>query len=323
MPPRAEVLVAAAAATAGLAYVVRRMLLRQSAPRPPPNRKLVEKIDTLVFDCDGVIYRHSSAVPGVPETLAKLRAAGKRLLFVTNAAAASRKSLASKLAKLGVAGVSESDCVTSASAAAAYLATHHPSVRRAYVVGQGGLLDELREHGIEPIGESDVGGLEALLASGGLEASLPIDAVVVGMQYEQLCYSRLAKAAAYARDTSRVFVGTNPDSSWPAGATELLPAGGCNVAYVSYAAERQPDVVVGKPSRDLARLVAEMNHLTPEATLMVGDRLNTDVAFGKSVGWRTMLVLTGCHGLADVASAGAHEMPDFVAASVADLASLL
>jgi hypothetical protein len=58
--------------------------LRQSAPRPPPNRQLVEKIDALVFDCDGVIYRHLSAVPGVPETLAKLRAAGKRLLFVTN-----------------------------------------------------------------------------------------------------------------------------------------------------------------------------------------------------------------------------------------------
>ena len=66
----------------------------------------------------------------------------------------------------------------------------------------------------------------ALHASGGLEASLPIDAVVAGMQPEGLCYARLAKASAYARDRKRPFVGTNPDNTWPGGATELLPAGG-------------------------------------------------------------------------------------------------
>ena len=65
-------------------------------------------------------------------------------------------------------GVSADDCVTSAYAAAAYLATRHPGVRSAYVVGGGGLLVELRAVGIKPVGEKDVGGLEALLRSGGL-----------------------------------------------------------------------------------------------------------------------------------------------------------
>jgi hypothetical protein len=166
------------------------------------------------------------------------------------------------------------------------------------------------------------------------------------MQTEGLCYARLAKAAAYARDRSRPFIGTNPDANWPAGCappqwlraavvcftpyphppthkracpcqtqnghvllmppplpathckhantralprlpprrlTELLPAGGCNVRYVSYAAEREPDAVVGKPSGDLARLVAAVYGLRPEATLMVGDRcVRTEVGMG----WR-------------------------------------
>ena len=315
-----KLLVAGAATAAGL-WLLRR--LRRRTPQTP-DAALMERLDALVFDCDGVIYKHTSVVPGVPETLAKLRAAGKRLFFVTNAATASRQSLAKKLTKMGIEGVSPDDCITSAYAAAAYLKAHHgESVRRAYVVGVGGLLEELREHGIEPVGEGDMGGVEALLSSGGLEACLPIDAVVVGMQQENLCYHRLAKAGAFARDRKRVFVGTNPDANYPAGASELLPAGGSLVKLVSYAAEREPDVVVGKPSADLARLVAELHGLRPEATLMVGDRCNTDVAFGYSVGWSTLLVLTGCHTLDDVAKAPRGEVPTYVADSVATLKPLI
>ena len=184
------------------------------------------------------------------------------------------------------------------------------------------MLDELRLVGIEPVGEKDTGGLEALLASGGLNDS--VDAVVVGMCVEGLCYARMAKAAAYVReDPTRPFVGTNPDCSWPGGVRTLIPAGGCNVHYVAYASERAPEAIVGKPSRDLAMLVAKLYSLTPETTLMVGDRCNTDVAFGRSVGWHTLLVLSGCHTAEDARAAPVCERPDYMTASVADLAGLL
>ena len=296
-----------------------RWLLR--ARPPPPDRRLVDRLEAVVFDCDGVIYRNKDVLPGIPEALAALRRKGIRLIFVTNAASSSRASLAAKLNKFGITSVTAADCVTSASAAAAYLATRHSGVRRAYVVGGDGLFEELRLAGINPVGEADVGGLEALIASGGLKDD--VDAVVVGMQTEGLCYARLAKAAAYARDRRLPFVGTNPDNTWPGGLPVLIPAGGCNVKYVSYAAEREPDAVVGKPSRDLARLVQTLYSLRPETTLMVGDRCNTDVAFGLSVGWRTLLVLSGCHGHEDAARAPLAEWPDFVAESVADLGKLL
>ena len=319
---------AAAALALGLALRNRKHILhhlkRLLGVAPPPlDAALLSSIETCIFDCEGVVYRNKTAIEGVPEALAALRRAGKRLIFVTNAASQSRTSLAKKLGKLGIDdGVQPEDCVTSASAAAAYLARHHPQVKSAYVVGSDGLLDELRLVGIEPVGEKDTGGLEALLASGGLNDS--VDAVVVGMCVEGLCYARMAKAAAYVReDPTRPFVGTNPDCSWPGGVRTLIPAGGCNVHYVAYASERAPEAIVGKPSRDLAMLVAKLYSLTPETTLMVGDRCNTDVAFGRSVGWHTLLVLSGCHTAEDARAAPACERPDYMTASVADLAGLL
>lgn len=328
---RFHVAASAVAAAAVSGWLFRRHFTRRHITRclqslcgtslPQPTPQLLSQLKAVVFDCDGVIYANGAIVPGVPNALANLRSAGIRLIFVTNAAGQSRASLAAKLTKFGISGVTDKDCVTSASAAASYLKTAHPHVKRAYVVGMNGLLDELKNSGIAPLGEADVGGLEALLASGGLNDD--VDAVVVGMCTEGLCYSRLAKAAAYARDRNRPFVGTNPDQSYPGGCTTLLPAGGCVVQFVSYGAERAPSAIVGKPSSDLAKLVAEMYDLKPETTLMVGDRCNTDVAFGVSVGWWTMLVLSGCHTMADAKAARIEERPDFVTASVADLAGLV
>jgi phosphoglycolate/pyridoxal phosphate phosphatase family enzyme len=291
----------------------------------PPTRRLLGTIATIVCDCDGVLFAHGTAVAGVPETLNACKRAGKRVLFVTNSATQSRKSLRAKLAKLGFDGVEEADCVTSASAAAAYLHQYHrETVKTAYCVGEQGLIDELALVGIRSIGPEDTGGMQALVDERFADAPPgEVDAVVVGLQMERLCYARLAKASAYARDRSRPFVATNLDENWPGGLGALLPAGGACVSFVAYAAERTPDVNVGKPSRDLARLLIETHGLDPRRTLMVGDRCNTDIAFGNSVGMRTMLVLSGCHTLADACAAPRSSCPDFVAPSLACLRALI
>ena len=115
-----------------------------------PDAALLRRLDAIVLDCDGVLYRDSAPVEGVAIALRRLRESGKRLFFVTNAASASRASLAAKLTDLGFEGVAPDQCVTSAYAAAHYLAREHPEVKRAYVVGGGGLLDELRNAGKTP-----------------------------------------------------------------------------------------------------------------------------------------------------------------------------
>ena len=85
----------------------------------------------------------------------------------SSAASSAACTAPKKLGKLGIAGVTEKECVTSAWAAAQYLSTHHPNVKRAYVVGGGGLFDELQLVNIEPVGGNDNDmGLEALALLG-------------------------------------------------------------------------------------------------------------------------------------------------------------
>lgn len=301
---------------------------RLSSAQLPPSAKDFAGIDCLVFDCDGVLYCGKSAVPGGPAALTALRQAGKQLLFVTNAAAVSRAGLAAKLTKMGYVGIEAEHCVTSASAAALHLHTTRPDVKTAYVIGGGGLVEELSNVGIASVGpgtsaETDRNrGLEDMVREGWSVArdGAAIGAVVCGALSDGLGYACLGKAAAYARDPRRAFVATNPDANYPGGFDELLPAGGAVATYVGYAAERPPDVWVGKPSRDLAQLLVREHGLTPARTLMVGDRTNTDIAFGRSVGMRTCLVLSGCHTRADAAAAPPEATPEFVAESVADFA---
>ncbi|KAG8470217.1 hypothetical protein KFE25_008638 [Diacronema lutheri] len=311
---------AAVAAAARWFPTVRARLRALRLGAPPPS--LLDRIDAIVCDCDGVLFAHGTALPGVPEAVGALRRAGKRLLFVTNSATQSRRSLCAKLSALGYGGVLEADCITSASATAGYLHAHYPHVRTAYCVGEQGLLDELALVGIRASGPADTGGMQALVDERFADAPPgEVDAVVVGLQMERLCYARLAKASAYARDRSRPFIATNLDENWPAGVGVVLPAGGACVRFVAYAAERAPDVNVGKPSRELARLLVRLYALDPRRTLMVGDRCNTDVAFGRSVGMRTLLVLSGCHTLADALNGPAECFPDFVLPSLDDLAA--
>ena len=303
-----------------------RSAMTGSSPTAPTPTAMAA-IDTVIFDCDGVLYLNKAALPGAPEALAALRRVGKRLLFVTNAAAMSRAGLAAKLGRLGYSGIASDDCVTSASAAATYLSVARPDVKRAYVVGAVGLVDELALVGIDAVGpgtpaRDDAGkGLEDMVAEGWSEAKdgAAIDAIVVGLVVEGLSYACLAKASAYARNPRRAFVATNEDASFPAGMDVVLPAGGTMATAVAYGAERQPDVWVGKPSKDLAQLVVRTHGLVPRRTLMVGDRCNTDVAFGNSVGMRTCLVLSGCHTRADAQAAPPGASPEFIADSVVDL----
>lgn len=92
---------------------------------------------------------------------------------------------------------------------------------------------------------------------------------------------------------------------------------------VACGAERSPDIYVGKPSKDLAELVLLTFGLTACRTLMVGDRLNTDIAFGRTVGMHTCLVLSGVHSREDARQAPADQQPHFVAETVVQLASAL
>merc|ERR1719331_3553508 len=121
--------------------------------------KLLDKTDCFIFDCDGVIWKGDSVIPGIPETLAKLRAAGKKIFFVTNNSTKSRKGYLGKFKSLGL-DVKPEEIFSSSFAAAAYLEQNPlPAGKKVYIIGQEGICQELDLLNIPYIGgpaDSDV-----------------------------------------------------------------------------------------------------------------------------------------------------------------------
>ena len=136
------------------------------------------------------------------------------------------------------------------------------------------------------------------------------------------CYYKLMRAVSYLRYSKPTipFVATNQDLTYP-DAHQLVPGGGCLVAAVEAGAGRPPTVVAGKPSQGLVALVTAATGLDPSRTCMVGDRLDTDIAFGNRGGFRTLLVLTGIATEASLSDACAEEKPTYIVDSLGDLES--
>ena len=126
---------------------------------------LFEQVEAFIFDCDGVIWKGDSIIPGIPETLDMLRAQGKKLIFVTNNSTKSRKGYQGKFLSLGL-NIAPEEIYSSSYAAAAYLeATNFPKDKKIYVVGEIGIQQELDLLGFQHIGgPQDAGKVSLLLA---------------------------------------------------------------------------------------------------------------------------------------------------------------
>jgi len=278
-------------------------------------RDFLGAIDAFVFDCDGVLWRGSEVISGVPELIKKLKAMGKRTVFVTNNSTQSRLSYLGKFQKMGI--PAELDDIVSSSYAAAYYLKHLSNFSGSVqVVGQAGVCDELVEAGIPIYGKEEVEpGPEALLAWTPRE---DVKAVVCGLALD-LCYWKLARAHLYLLRPDVAFIATNDDSTFPMAGGRVCPGAGALVSYLATASGRQP-LVMGKPYPPMLQCVADKFKLNPSRSCMVGDRLNTDIVFGQNGGMKTLLVLTGITSLEDLDDPSNTTHPDFVADSVLNLA---
>jgi len=281
--------------------------------------KLLDKYDTWLFDCDGVLWRGDHLIEGVTEVLDMLRRRNKKVVFVTNNATKSRRSYRSKFDQLGVqAHVDE--IYGSAYAAAVYISSviKLPKTKKVYVVGMGGLEEELRDEGITILGGTDPtdNTLEPFdLAKFTLDSE--VAAVVCGLD-TQINYTKLSKAFQYlTRNPGCHFIATNEDSTFPTSAG-LLPGAGSTSAPLRYALGRNP-VCTGKPSGTMLDCVKAKVHFDPKRTIMVGDRLNTDILFGKNGGLTTLLVLTGITTEDEITGPNPSPIvPDFVTQTLGD-----
>ncbi|CCM01985.1 uncharacterized protein FIBRA_04059 [Fibroporia radiculosa] len=286
--------------------------------------ELLDKYDTWLFDCDGVLWRGDHLIDGVVEVLSLLRERKKKLFFVTNNATKSRKNYKKKFDQLGL-KVDVDEVFGSAYASAVYISSvmKMPKTKKVYVIGMKGLEEELDEEGIAHLGGTDPA--DNTLADFSLKNFHPdpnVGAVVCGLD-TSVNYTKLSKAFAYLhRDKDCAFLATNIDSTYPS-AEGLLPGAGSISAPLAFALGRKP-ISIGKPAETMLDCVRAKYQYDPERTIMVGDRLNTDIEFGKRGGLATLLVLTGITHESEVVGPNASTtVPDFFTNSIGDVRAVL
>jgi len=277
-------------------------------------QKFLDGVDSVIFDCDGVIWLGSNVFENANTLAIKLRALNKKVFFITNNSTKSRDDFLVKFNQLGFES-SISEIVSTSYLAALYL-KEKDFKGKVYTIGTKGVTDELENVGIVslPIGP-DVSHDNLLFEP--LELDKDVKAVVVGFDLH-LSYKKLYKAASYLLNKDIHFIATNTDESFPS-SSGTVPGTGSIVNAVKTAAGREP-IVMGKPSTFPFEYLKRHHSLDPSRVLMVGDRDNTDILFGKVCGLQTLLVLTGVTQLSDIRE---DCIPDFYLESVGEFYELL
>lgn len=270
------------------------------------------------MDLDGVVYRASEGVPGVGPVLAARAALGDDVVYVTNNAMHYHGDYVARLAGHG-APVGPDRVVTSARASAAYLRDRMPVVRRVLALGASGLERELREAGFDVVTAAHAATRMSQEGIDGWTAAGHPDAVVVGLD-PQLTYLRIAAAADCVR-AGAMLVATNRDPVYP---TErgFRPGAGSLVAAVEVASRATAAVTIGKPEPYLLEAAAGLVGADVRRAVMIGDAL-TDVAAGRAVGARTILMLTGVTSRETAEALPEDQRPTRIAADAAELAAAL
>lgn len=251
---------------------------------------LAQRHDCLLLDLDGTVFRGHEPTEGAVEALDRVTA---RKLYVTNNASRASDEVAAHLNDLGFAAAAD-DVVTSAQSAARLLAEQLPSGAKVLVVGTDSCAAEVALVGLVPVREF---------------SDDPIG--VVQGHSPQTGWADLAEAALAIR-AGALWVAANVDKTLPS-ERGLLPGNGSMVAALCTATDQQPQIA-GKPAPALMRdALARGEFATP---LVVGDRMDTDIAGARAAQLPSLMVLTGVSTAAEMVHAIPAERPDYVGADL-------
>jgi glycerol 3-phosphatase-2 len=267
------------------------------APLSACAEPLASRYDVALLDLDGVVYVGPDPVPDAPANLRKAAQEGMRIGYITNNASRPPLVVAEHLASFGL-DVIAADVVTSAQAAAKLIAAEFPEGSPVLVVGGEGLYVALEEYGLTPVRSSDAN---------------PV-AVVQGF-HPDVNWVMLADGA-HAINAGARWYATNLDLTIPT-AGGKAPGNGTLVQAVRAAVEVDP-VVAGKPEPPL--LETSIERLKAERPLMIGDRLDSDIAGAYAVGIASLWVATGVNDAHHLAVAPKNQRPTYIAADLGALA---
>ncbi len=232
-------------------------------------------IKALILDMDGVIWKSDSPIGDLPRTFARIRERGLKFVFATNNGTKTPEEHRQKLSSLGV-EVDSSQVVTSALAVAHMLdATRkYPRGTKLFMIGGQGVREALLEKGFELLSTEDAPSAQA---------------VVMGLD-RTVNFEKVVEATLLVR-SGVPFYATNTDRTFPTSRGEI-PGAGAWLSVVITATGVEP-IVAGKPFPTMMEFSLERLGTSREETLVVGDRLETDIASGQAAGCPTAAVLSG------------------------------
>lgn len=235
-------------------------------------------LNGVILDMDGVLWLGDQPLPGMQDLVQFFRSRGIRFALATNNSGKSPADYVGKLARMGIHGVEEEQIVTSGTAAVNYLQTHYPAGTSVHVLGGDGLKE--------------------LVVKAGYVLADDAPVVVAGID-TALTYDKLKRAALLIRKGAH-FIGTNADVTIPV-PEGLAPGAGSILAALRAATDCEP-IIMGKPNAPMFEAALHILNTDAAHTLMIGDRLQTDILGAQNVGIRAALVLTGVASEDDLAN---------------------
>lgn len=255
----------------------------------------------VVLDLDGTVYRGTDPLPGAVAAIDSFRAADRSLLFFSNNPTETRQDYVERLDAMGIA-VDIEEVLSAGTVTTDYLAAEHAD-DDLFLIGSPALREQFEDVGLTLVADAEAA--DVLVASWDGEFD----------------YGSLTAGLRALQDDSTVFIGSDPDRVVPSGGDSLIPGSGAIIGAIEATADRAVDRVMGKPSPEAVHAATEALELPPAECILVGDRLDTDIALGERAGMTTVLVLTGITDRAAVEESDF--TPDHVVESLADVPELL
>jgi len=230
-------------------------------------------IKSLIIDMDGVLWRADAPIGNLADTFKRIRERGLKFVFATNNSTKTSDQYVERLAKFGV-PVEPWQVITSSQAAAEAIAKKFSPGTKAFIVGEDGIRVAMEERGFKVLS---------------VENAPQAEVFVMGIDRE-VNFQKLSEAALLVRN-GIPFYATNPDKTFPTPRGEI-PGAGAWLSVITTATGIEP-IVAGKPFTTLMELSLEKLGISKNEALVVGDRLETDIAAGQAAGCLTALVLSG------------------------------
>ncbi len=255
--------------------------------------KNIKDVELFVFDLDGTVYIGDEEIEGSFEAINTLRKLGKRVCFFTNNSSRMHTDYIARLNNLGLRTYSD-EIYTSGQVTCEHILDNYRG-SRVYLLGNDRLRSEFELYGIDIVDDNP-------------------DICVLGFD-TTLTYDRLYKFCGYLNE-GLPYIATHPDYFCPAPNCPM-PDVGSFIEMIRLTVGRTPDIIMGKPHKTAGQRLAGKYNLPAKKIAMVGDRLYTDVAFGKNCGFVSILVLSG-ETSADMLPSSKVK-PDYVLGKVKDI----